>query len=402
MSTSFKKVAALLVLPLLVSSNCFALDEEQYNLFPEVGGYRTALEQKGLVVESIITTDVVGNVSGGIKRDAVFLTNYDLAFALDTEKAGLWKGGRAFLYLLGNTGEAPSELIGDLQINDNIEAPESFKVFEAWYEHSFSDNFWAALFGLHDYNGEFYVSEYGLSLIHSSFGIGPELSQISPSIFPTSALGFRLRINPSETSYLLAALYDGVAGNPDNPRGTHIRFDGGDGLFYALEAGVRAGEGYNYYKAAIGFWYHTAEFIDFREESQDTNHGFYALLEKSLLRESEDEAQGLGAFLQLGLTRESRNIVGQYLGAGLSYTGILPGRNSDVTTLGVAHAIASSDYQSTSETIADFETAFELNYKLLITSYFAITPDIQWVINPGATKGIDDALILGLRMELAM
>jgi len=103
-------------------------------------GVKPSAEANGVELEAVVTSDLIANVSGGLDRDAAFLQNYDLTATLDTEKAGFWSGGTAFVCLLGLTGEAPSANIGDLQVTDNIEAPESITLMEAWYEHSFADN----------------------------------------------------------------------------------------------------------------------------------------------------------------------------------------------------------------------------------------------------------------------
>ena len=58
---------------------------------------------------------------------------------------GSWSGnrpeleerGRVFFYGLGNHGGRPSENVGDLQIVSNIEAPDTWKLYEAWFEQEF-------------------------------------------------------------------------------------------------------------------------------------------------------------------------------------------------------------------------------------------------------------------------
>lgn len=114
-------------------SPVLAEGEEQTALFGDWGGKKSALEESGLAIESILTTDVISNVSGGVKRRTVVEGNFDLTASLDTEKAELWQGGTVFLYVLGNFGEAATEIVGDTQATSNIEAPETIKLYEAWY-----------------------------------------------------------------------------------------------------------------------------------------------------------------------------------------------------------------------------------------------------------------------------
>lgn len=128
-----------------------------------------------------------------MKRHTVVEGNFDLTVSLDTEKAKLWQGGTVFLYVLGNFGEAATGIVGNTRATSNIEAPETIKLYEAWYNQDFAEGKLSLLVGLHDYNSEFNALEYSGGLRHSSFGIEPDISQVGPSIFPTAALATRVK-----------------------------------------------------------------------------------------------------------------------------------------------------------------------------------------------------------------
>src|SRR5258708_2393634 len=94
------------------------------------------------------------------------------------------------------------------------------------------------LFGLHDLNSEFYVTEASGLFLNSSFGVGPELShsgKAGPSLFPTTALGLRARAVLNDQWSIQTAVYDGVPGNPDDPRGTHIILRADEGVMSISE-----------------------------------------------------------------------------------------------------------------------------------------------------------------------
>lgn len=375
---------------------------EQDYLLGDWGGKRAELEERGLSVESILTLDEIGNVAGGAKRDNAFLGNYDLTFTVDSEKVGLWQGGTLFVYVLGNFGEPPSSFVGDLQVTDNIETTETIKLYEAWYEQSVFDGNVSLLVGLHDYNSEFYALEHAGNLLNSSFGVGADAAQAGPSIFAYTSLAARLKVKPSENLYVMGAVYDGVPGDPNHPRGTRVNFRSDDGLFYAAEGGYAGGEGADYVKTGLGLWFHTKEFEDFNGNMQDNNNGLYVIGEKTLFTEEGSDDQGLGVFLQLGFAREARNQISQYFGGGFSYTGALPGRDKDIVSVGVARAEIGNDYREAAPESVSAETTIEANYHAQLTPFFALTPDVQWVIDPGAVRGVSDALVIGMRAEIAM
>jgi porin len=378
------------------------------HLLGDWGGLRSALEQNGVDAEAVLTLDAMDNLRGGARRGGTLLGNFDLTFTADTARAGWWQNGTFFLYLLGNfnAGGPLTDKVGDLQGTSNIEADQAVKIYEAWYEHQFLADRLSVLAGWHDLNSEFDVLEYASTFINSSFGISPDISQVGPSIFPTTALALRLRVNPTPGSYLLAALYDGEPGDLELPRRSTLGLSSDHGVFTALEAGLGRGEPgeADHFKLGAGGWVHTAEVEDFTGASHDFNHGLYLIAEKTLFTEGED-GQGLGAFVQLGCADPHRNQIGRYWGAGLSYTGLIPGRNHDVTGLAVASARNGGHfrhYQATIEgTPAEHaETVIEATYLAEVFPWLTVQPDLQYVIHPGTEPTLDNALVAGVRVEI--
>jgi porin len=299
-----------------------------------------------------------------------------------------------------------TEITGDLQTASNIEADEAFKLYEAWYEHRFADDRLSLLVGLHDFNGEFDVLEYASLFINSSFGISPDISQVGPSIFSTTSLGIRLKVQPTETCYLMAALYDGVPGNPDHPSRTAIILKEDDGVFAAVEAGLSAGQpgGKEYFKIGAGAWQHTAEVENFDGQHNDENHGFYLIAEKTLFAENGD-GQGLGGFVQLGWADDHWNQIARYWGVGLNYTGLIPGRDRDSTGLAVASARNGEKFMEYRKNVElapvdHTETAIELTYRAELRPWLFIQPDFQYIINPGMDQSLKNAFQIGSRVEI--
>ena len=49
---------------------------------------------------------------------------------------------------------------------------------------------------------------------------------------------------------------------------------------------------------------------------------------------------------------------------------------------------------------ASAEYNVELNYSYYPTKWLMLRPNIQYIINPGATNNVDDALVLGLSSKV--
>lgn len=332
-----------------------------------------------------LTLESVSNVDGGVEEGSSQLANLDLTLAVDTEAAGWWGGGEWFVYMLGDTGKNPSDKVGDVQGVSNIATDEAVKLYEFWYQHSFADDSVKVLFGLHDYNSTFYSLESAGLFTHASFGIGPDTAQVGPSIFSTTSTALHFTF-AGESTYLLAAIYDGIPGDPNNPRGTHVQFDSGDGLFSAVEWGW-ANETKD--KIALGVWQHTAEVENpVNGELVDDNSGIYVIAEKNV----NDVA---AVFVQLGQADDEFNQLEYYGGTGVTFNNFW--LEGDGLGLAVAHARNGDPYLESNRDLGRAETAWELTYFAPVVDHLNLQGSVYYIQNPSMDRTLDDALALGAR-----
>jgi len=383
----------------LLGSGQILADDAAPWLLGDWQGQRTALAERGFDFEFVATVDVLGTVHGGLDSGFESPANFDLVATVDTGAAGWWQNGTFNVYFLGNAGGAPSTRTGDYQVASNIEAPGTFKLYEAWYEHRFADDRFSVLVGLHDLNSEFYVTEHGLLFLNSSFGIGPEIGQAVPSFFPTTSPAVRLRMTPTANSYAIAAVYDGVPGDPDDPYGTEVAFDDGDGVFGIGEVGLMGSTG-RYYKVGVGAWVTTAAFDDLAGNTHNDNAGVYLIGETDLWR--ADDGRGVGVFAQLGFADADLNQTGAYAGAGINWTGPLRARPADVAGFAVAHARNGDEFRAANPGVERAETALEWTYLMPITPWLNVQPDVQYILDPGTDPALEDALVVGFRVQVGL
>ena len=404
-----------LLAPLLGTLTLSPAIAAEERLSGDWGGRRNAWQEAGAELEMVYTGEFFRNHRGGTAQGSDYLSNTDITLTLDGEKLWGMTGGTLFLYVLGNNGGDPSERTGNTQGITNIAAPDTFKLYEAWYEQRFDgDSEMALLFGLYDLNSEFDSIPSGGLFINPSHGIGPDFSQSGvngPSIFPTTSLGLRLKGAIGESGYVMVAVWDGVPGDPNDPKGTHIKFENGDGLLTAIEAGVEiasAVEGDERPDAKVGFglWRYSAEFDDLSDTDglgnpvkRSDNQGAYLLGEYVLSREADDPAQGLSLFVRIGAANSDINQFARYLGYGLVYTGPFANRDEDQVGLSVATAINGDKYKQLTGA-EDQEIAIELTYRAPITPWLTVQPDLQYIINPGTDPALDNALVAGVRVEI--
>lgn len=366
---------------------------------------RSSLEENGVKINSFLSNEVVSNLSGGKSRGSRFHGIFDLTGEVDTEKSGLWDKGTFFTHFIAIYGASPIKMIGDIQAVSNIDAPINVLLYEAWYKHSLLDDKISITVGLHDANTEFNVLNYSIVLLNGSFGVDPVISQNALSTYPTTALGGMLKVKPFEGIYFNNAIYDGIPGDPNKSRGTHIDFKSGDGIFWISELGLTPQEEQKdlseYYKVAVGYWDRTTETQDISGSPIDSNHGIYLMGEKGFFTE-DDKSQGLGSFFRLGYAPDSKNNIARYVSAGLNYKGLIDGRDSDTTAFGFSSAIIGNNSVDSDTTVARHETTIELTDRIEISPIFALQPDLQYIINPGASKEFSNAWAFTVRADLTL
>lgn len=341
----------------------------------------------------IYKQDLIRNMSGGLHTGWAGPGTVDLFASLNATPNDTF-----YVDLLGTFGGFPSELVGDLQATDNIEAYNTLTVFEAWYQHTFGDSGFSLKGGLTDYNADFYALDAAGLFINSSFGLGPDVSQLGVSTFPTSALGLTAKWESAGGLYAQAAVYDGVPGLPGHPAGLHVELRDGDGVFTAAEAGITGAVNGLPYKFGVGGWYHTKEFEDPDGEMHDRNHGGYLIGQQRVFG-AGDALPAVDVFVQAGWAEADRNELKSYFGGGVQATGLVPSRPHDALGLAVASARTSAVFQRNTADATDAETAVELTYQAVVNEHFMIRPDLQYVIDPGAVDSVDNAWVAGVRAQ---
>ncbi len=375
------------------------------------GGVRTNLSARGVTLEIGLKADVLSNLSGGLKRGTKYMDNWDFKLKADADKLWGWTNTTAYFHVISNHGgKLNGTHVRSFMGVDNIEVnTNTTKLFHAWLERSFFDEKFSVLTGLYPVDSEFYVTDATGVFLHPTGGMAAEVAQTGasgPSIFPTSSFGLRAKWRPTPKFYLQAALVDGVPGNPNNPHGTHIRFDRGDGTLAIMETGFRPAEEISKY--AVGYWRYTPRFDDLVDTDglgnpvRRINRGAYFFAEQTVYREKEDPSQGLALFFRYGVASGDVNVLDYSYSMGLRYKGLLPGRNEDEFGIGLTRGHASAKFKQASGTLlASNETALEITYRAKVTRWLAIQPTLQRIANPGHDPARGNAWVAGARFEIA-
>jgi porin len=383
------------------------------NFTQEISAFRNNLLKNGVELFAVYTSDYVANLRGGLSRRGGYLYNMDVAALIDANVLLGLKNTSMFIYAVGNGGDDPTAYVGDFQGTSNIEAPDSWKLYEMWFEYLLNRQRTSLKLGIMDLNADFYVTENATSFINSSFGIGAEIAQTGvngPSIFPVTALALRMRHQFDEQKYLQMAVFDAVAGNPNDLTGTHIHWiDPDEGFLLIGETGrLRPADGDNLFqKLALGAWHYTSKFevIGKNGLRERGNQGIYLIAEQQIRQNPLHPEKGITLFANFGLTKSKFNPIHIFYNGGLVWRG-LDLVNGDETGLAFTTVIAGNDFMRVMESeqvsASRHETIVEWFYRFTPATWLLVQPDIQWVINPGLADHIPNALVFTVRMGIEL
>ncbi len=375
---------------------------------PEPEAAKCALTLGGLSFPVSYTGETFGNVSGGYRRGAIYEGLLNIGVQGDLEKLLGWQGGSFLVSGINTHGSSLTDkYTRDFNAVSNIDAYDTTRLYEAWFQQDIGQ--WSIRLGQILADAEFFVSDSGAVFINGAFGAIPLISQnYGAPVYPVAAPGARVRYTFNDSFSVQAGIFDGSAGDQgsDNKYGTHWKWNGNDGALAIAEGAYTTklgSEGLPGTYKVGAFYFRSDETDLFPKEGRRSSGGGYFIADQQVWRETGTEDQGLNAFLRIGGAPSDRALVPFYFDAGVNYKGLIPGRDSDITALGLSYTHISSDARDDEGAALErhHETIVELTYKVQATEWLTVQPDIQYIFNPGASEKQDNALVAGLRFNVS-
>jgi porin len=409
------------------------------NMLGDIGGLRPAIATYGFDFSASETSEVLANVSGGLKRGAIYEGLTDLSLTWDLRKPYGWPGVFYARGLQIHGRGLTANNLGNLITSSSIEAERSTRLFELWYEHYVAD--WLRLkIGQQAADQEFIVSATSKLFINATFGFPTLPAANLPSGGPAYPLGtpaVRLRLEPTADLVLLAAAFNGDpagpgAGTAQSRDRSGTGFRTGDGVLAFLEAQYNPGHTPQNGTYKLGAWFNSLRFADQRFDASGVSladpastgsprllgndYSIYAVADQPVAVDAE--GKGLTGFLRVMGAPSDRNLISFYFDTGLAYKGPF-GRDDDTVGIGFAFARIGDNarrldadtaaFTGTNYPVRSAEALVEVSYQAQVTPWWQLQPDFQYVINPGGgipnqkapAQKIRDAAIFGLRTTIS-
>jgi len=370
-------------------------------------GARQKIADQGITFDITLTVDGSKNLRGGLDTaGSSGRVLFDPSITFDLQRLVGLDGATVYAeFQWANGPNASDKLVGDIQGVDNIDgvpgAPNQNRTQLAalWYQQTAFNDLLRIKVGKSDANYEFDHSAYAQEFLHQSYGSSATL--FTMPTYPDPAFGINVFVKPTKEMQIGFGVYDGSLANgvATGAMGPSTFFKSHDlYLIGEIDQSWTLGPQQLAGRAGVGGWYSTNKFHQLDGGETSGTSGPYALIDQAVWRanpQDDKDARGIGVFAMWGWADPAILQYDHNIGGGVTWTGPIAARPNDFLGVGVQAVHFSDDFHAT----ADFEVNYELFYRFQVTPWFAVKPDLQYVVNPGG-QGTPDALLFTLRFQM--
>jgi len=394
-------------------------------------GLRQKWLAEGVVPGGYYVFDVLGNPAGGADQATAYTGRAEFDLSLNLNRLLGAKGLAFDLAFSWSSGSNLSDDIGNVFQVGEAYSGQTVQLSRLFFEQTLADGRLFLKLGRVSAGNDFASLPAGVYYVNAAVNGNPlSIAVNEPGFFtdPVAQWGLRVLYHPTDHLHFRLAAYnpDPSVGDEGN-HGFDFGFNPANGVLAMAEIGwtpsfeVNGGEYRGVYKT--GAYVDTGEFafVDDPALSRDGQWGLYIMAQQEVFHEDEDPTelefrpffgrhlirtetpinvasshQGLTPWCVLALSpRQEISAIPFYVAGGLLYRGLFKGRSNDHTGLAVYHGRFSDSLPDQGS-----ETVLELNHGFQATPWFYLTPDIQYVIQPGGSDAIPDAFVVGFEVGI--
>jgi porin len=378
----------------------FAYDK---GLLDSIGFDRSVLADKGVNVH-FSQMAVYQNVADGGPDNTdndEFSNSYDLQLYFDSARMGLWKNGYAIFRAEGKSDDAGvnPKTGAIIPVNFDAVVPEghgkSFEITEWWYSHEFLDGMIEPVIGMYDIARFFDINPYSAPYHYRFLNAHMFFNSVLLPYAPYNILGGVVLVKPAKWLTVTTGI-----GDPNSSAADIDWFEEGDiNLLHEWRFMAKPFGKMGIYN--IGLAYTDVEQSTIAQDSltpgtdtKDDDWAYYGSFAQALYQDPNNQHKTVGLFGRVGVTNGDINIIERHYSLGVTFDGMISSRPKDVFGIVGWHNKFSDDLSST---LDDSSEGVEAFYRFQVTNWLQVSPDVQYLLDPGIQKGADDTLVLGLR-----
>ena len=371
------------------------------------GGERKALEEKGVEFFGYYNAIISSNVSGGLRSGEDAAGDLFTGVNVDLGRLLGWDGWHFTLSGIDRHGNSIDDEVGGIYSVMQLVGGQTYFLYNLALEKTWTDEKYAFKFGRITATDDFAGSPfYGYYLSNSINGqIRAVLLDGVMTSYPFAVWGVRFKYTPTNDFRVKIGGYQLTERmfDPDE-HGVDFSFSSSDGISVMTQLEWdwdwygkpgHLGVGMN------NVWFDMPDFN--ATTTTDSFIRYYLQFDQQITAESQGSDQGMYLFATLAYTdQEEAALVPFQTSFGAQYIGPFAGRDQDRLIFGTTFGKLSDDYADEQVALGngrpDYEWIFELGYRVQLTKFAYIQPDIQYVNQPGGTGDIPDATVIGAQL----
>ncbi len=396
---------------------------DRNSLTGDWNGARTKLHDAGVNFTATYANDILGNPVGGAHQGLSHADSLGLNLGLDLDKIMNIRGLHFFTSFVFRTGTNLSAKKIDCEFAvAQLFGSETYRINEILLKKTFLDDAIVIKAGRLNGGNDFLTSPLYCQFVNNTFCGNPVgifyNTEVAFTAYPVAAWGAFIGIEPCHFLRMKFAVYNTDKNAITNKwHGASFTFHSTNGVFLITEWAYLNNQrhdtrGYpgNY---KLGYYYLTGEKPKFQGGTQKGIYGGYILVDQMIFRREVKEAiQSITPFTALLFAPTNCNRFPFFMTAGIVVDAPIPSRRDDSLSLGMAYGhyspeLRSLQYHNKKMGIIDkygnrpesFETVLEANYWIQINKWLAVTPDVQYIINPKGYGTIPNALVIGVELS---
>lgn len=388
------------------------------------GGYRHLLADHGLVLSATTIADLQGNVSGGQRTG--FAPADSSVVALDADlKQLVGLDGLLFHTEFVNVEgqDLSTKTLGNVLQVATAFAQQGYYLGQMYAQQKlFDDRLTLQAGRMTTANNFASLAVFGdyVSFANNPIPVSLTNNTIYFTSLPAVTWAAVLTVAPIEPIALAAGVYDTNLSSAQpyaSDHGINFSFDESRGpmevaqLTYNLNHGADdTGLSGTY---DIGGFYSGANYQPVSGKgTKNGNYGFYLQAQQMIYRYGGPGSDiGLTPWFSVAYNPEQRiNQLPLLVMIGATYHGLIPRRADDSTAIALYYgklnlsspiAFASAVTATTTTTTPhSVEKVLEIDYTCWATPWLAITPDLQYILNPGGSSSSRNAAVLGVQFQV--
>jgi len=437
----FRLIGGISVLgALTLSGSAFALEpfNASEHMTGDWGGLRKELHDKGYDFNLEYVGEMGANVKGGYNHDktARYSDQFAIGTQIDLDKAFGIKDAEFKLTITERSGNNISnDRLGDPRIGTLSSSQEvwgrgqTWRLTQMWVKQKYFDGALDIKLGRMGEGEDF--GSFPCDFQNLTF-CGTQAANYVNTWYnwPVSQWAARVKYNITPEFFAQVGVYEQNPSYLETGNGFKLSGSGAKGTLVPVEVvwspSINSLPG----EYRLGWYYSSPSADDLEEDvngqpqaltgadfkSHGSKHGWWFVAQQQLTTIGGDPSRGMSVFFNATVHDKATNFVDNFQNVGLVFKGPFDARPKDDIGVGVSRIHVNENVRDRARLINqqngidDFDNPnylpiqhteynSEIYYGVHVTDWLTVRPNVQYVMHPGGTDHVDNALVAGIKLQ---